>query len=115
MGEAKPKKRKMSHKESFLLTSWYEKNKDAFQQLPDNAVAAKAEEVVGVQGVRDVHIQGVRATLGIAKRAPNTASAAAEDIEGLQCLLNECNERLQAVERNHQGLLDRVRKLETTR
>lgn len=89
--------------------------------MTDCEIRAEAENTLGLAGLTEHNIQGARTTLGIAKRksAPPPPSA---DLAALTDLVHEQAGRISAMETTLmrdgqiiQELLDRVRKLETTR
>ena len=107
-------RRKLTNAEVFNLTTWYAANKERLHEMTDGEIRTEAAEVLKIEGLTDAHLMGVRKTLGIQKRPPRSETAG-DNVEALTCLLNEQGDKIAALERGVQGLLDRVRRLETTR
>ena len=106
-------RRQLTHVEIFNLCTWYKENQTRLLTITDAEVRMEAEKTLQITGLNDSHITGVRRTLGIEKRrkpAPPNG-----DVEALECLVNEQADKLASLMGTVQGLLDRVRKLETTR
>jgi len=113
-------KRTLTNAESFKLCTWYQEHKDRLHHMTDSEIRAEAESTLGIAGLTEGNIQGARTTLGISKRKPAPPPSA--DVAALTELVQEQAGKISELEAQAlrhaqalQGLLDRVRRLETTR
>lgn len=111
----KQTRRQLTHSEVFRLTTWYQENKAALLQMTDTGICQKAAEALKIEGLNDGHMVRVRETLGIKKRESRSGEKqdGSADLEALICLQNEQGDKIASLQSLAQGLLDRVRKLES--
>ncbi len=105
-------RRQLTHAEVFNLLTWITSNKERLLNTDDVLICAEATMALEIPGLKESHIQGARKTLGMQRRKPAPPGG---DLEALECLVNEQSDKLVSLMGLVQGLLDRVRKLETTR
>ena len=108
-------RRVLSQKESFQLLTWYTEHQERLLQMTDAGIVTEATTTLGIQGLNHAHLISARRSLGIQKRESRKPAPPCADLEALQCLVNEQADKVISLMATVQGLLDRVRRLETSR
>jgi hypothetical protein len=108
-------RRVLTQKESFELLTWYKEHQERLLQMTDAGIVTEAGPALGIVGLNQAHLISARKSLGIQKREQRKSAPPSGDLEALQGLVNEQAEQIVRLSTLTQGLLDRVRKLETTR
>lgn len=108
-------RRVLNQKETFQLLTWYKENQERLLHITDEGIIAEVSQVLKIEGLNLAHLTTARKTLGIQKRESRKPAPPSADLEAMQCLINEQADKLMARSVTLQNLLDRVRRLETTR